>query len=282
MKTDYGTIKAYFPNKQIGYIEHTLKNGYQGDIFFHITTIRNGNPELARKIERQFNEPKSFNKLFKAMKSEQHTPIRFWFEYENAPKGKRLCNVRNADFVRKKITSPSNLIVGKIEARWANIPHTLPDWIEQVTIDILGRDRAAELSAAREGTKAEQQKGEPRRIQRQAVIQTNRSTRHRPFVLPNDQEHLEEQEYSRLITKMRPLGYSSSSEVSRYIRRNRLGDKYPNISGMLEIEASEESWVFDGGISPRYYARLCNDLGLGNEGSGARARRFTSYRSLRL
>ena len=94
------------------------------------------------------------------------------------------------------------------------------------------------------------------------------------------QSQVEEKEFAELA----PLGFTQSRDVSRYIQRHRLGRVYPHLSGKLRMYSASQgvSWDFEGGISPKWYARLCQDLGLGHRGSDARVEKFTSYAQLAL
>ncbi|MFN9866241.1 MAG: hypothetical protein ACK568_03935 [Pseudanabaena sp.] len=68
--------------------------------------------------------------------------------------------------------------------------------------------------------------------------------------------------------------------MSAYIVRNRLGHKYKHISGILQMELGGEVWNFNGGFPPNIYARLCDALGLGNQGSRAVPLAFTPYKDI--
>ena len=80
---------------------------------------------------------------------------------------------------------------------------------------------------------------------------------------------------------MEPMGFRKSHQVSDYIIKNKLGDKYQNISGVLEMENSTSSWKFNGGFPPRIYAKLCERLNLGNKETDSRVTGFTSFKDLK-
>ena len=79
---------------------------------------------------------------------------------------------------------------------------------------------------------------------------------------------------------MESKGFTESAQVSYYIIRNRLGDKYKHISGVLEMENSDSSWKFNGGFPPKIYAMLCGRLNLGNRGTQSRVVGFTAFKDL--
>lgn len=97
------------------------------------------------------------------------------------------------------------------------------------------------------------------------------------MITRNSLSNTSEREFQQLVREVGRYNFTSSSEVSRFIRQNNLGTKYSHISGSLEMVNGEDSWNFDGGISPKYFARLCSALNLNHKGSNARVRRFRSY-----
>lgn len=96
-----------------------------------------------------------------------------------------------------------------------------------------------------------------------------------------EESELEREEFERLVSEMEPLGFTRSAEVSRYIRDNKLGKRYPHISGCLTMSMKGREWSFDGGISQSWYAALCRRFGLDGRYSGARVERFVSYSTMR-
>lgn len=91
------------------------------------------------------------------------------------------------------------------------------------------------------------------------------------------EDELKEAEYKALLEEVRPLGFTKSSQVSNYIREYNLKQKYGRISGYLEMYSCSDKWIFDGGINPKYYKRLCIDLGLENNNSGSSVIGFSPY-----
>lgn len=90
----------------------------------------------------------------------------------------------------------------------------------------------------------------------------------------------EETEFRALVAEVRALGFTSSKQVSNYIMEHRLGNKYGHISGRLTMERDGDQWPFYGGIQPRIYARLCNELGLDDQGTDAKPGEFIPFREL--
>ncbi len=88
-----------------------------------------------------------------------------------------------------------------------------------------------------------------------------------------------EREFNQLVREVMPYGFTDSSQVSSYIKRHRLHNKYRHISGMVRFCRYGDEWEFPG-ISPDWYAKLCERLGLGSRASGAHVTGFTSFADL--
>ena len=94
-------------------------------------------------------------------------------------------------------------------------------------------------------------------------------------------ESVNEQEFNELVAELSVQGFTHSSEVSEYIVKNKLGAKYKNISGVLQMKKRGDEWLFEGGFPPDIYARLCQKLKLKNKGSQARPGEFTPYKNVK-
>jgi hypothetical protein len=89
---------------------------------------------------------------------------------------------------------------------------------------------------------------------------------------------IEQDEFRSLVAEVTAQGFTNSGQVSQYIVRNKLGDKYQDISGFLEMKKGGDVWDFKGGFPPRIFARLCHELNLSNNGSVARPGKFKSFK----
>ena len=85
------------------------------------------------------------------------------------------------------------------------------------------------------------------------------------------------EELSRLLIDMAEKNFRFSSELSKYITSNKLGNKYPNIAGIVTMTDEEKEWDFDGGFPKGVYRIICQELSLTDKGTSARAIGFTSY-----
>jgi hypothetical protein len=91
------------------------------------------------------------------------------------------------------------------------------------------------------------------------------------------QANEEEEEFRQLVAEMAPLRFTHSTQVSAYIVKHKLGQRYKHISGILQMELDGENFSFHGGFPPYIYARLCDALGLASKQSRARPQTFTPY-----
>lgn len=86
-----------------------------------------------------------------------------------------------------------------------------------------------------------------------------------------------EQEINDLVVFFNDKGFTRSSEVSNYIREQELGYRFKHISGYLELSDGCQTWEFEGGIAPQYYAEICYRLGLNDNGSDAKTVGFECF-----
>lgn len=93
-------------------------------------------------------------------------------------------------------------------------------------------------------------------------------------------QEAEESEFQLLVEEICALGFTESKHVSAHIVKNKLGSKYKNISGILQMELQNNVWDFNGGFPPHIYARLCEALGLKNNTSEAVVKKFTPYNDI--
>ncbi|MCJ8314343.1 MAG: hypothetical protein HRU38_17180 [Saccharospirillaceae bacterium] len=93
---------------------------------------------------------------------------------------------------------------------------------------------------------------------------------------------VQSEELSLLISDMSEKNFRLSSELSKYITSNKLGNVYPNIAGIVRMSNDENEWNFDGGFSTGLYRIICEELQLTDKGTSARAIKFTSYQDKKL
>lgn len=70
---------------------------------------------------------------------------------------------------------------------------------------------------------------------------------------------------------------SSNKDLNRYILNHGQLKRYPHLLGYLEMSNSSDNWTYKGGISPRWYKFICEELNLSKNKSNAKAKKFTPY-----
>lgn len=98
----------------------------------------------------------------------------------------------------------------------------------------------------------------------------------------NQLKGVELEEFNLLVNEVSSKGFSGTWQVSEYIVKNRLGDKYQNISGILKMTNGKSTWNFNGGFPPKIFAMLCKELGLGHKGTDSTVVSFKSFKNVRL
>lgn len=261
MNIDFGVVSKYISERGFGFVRGLLL-GNSTEIFFHIKTIKKADPKLATILASD-----SFG-----------DDLHFWFETEITTKGTQVHTVLSREQIRRGAITESTRIIERVESYWRNIASQEPSWLEDVTLDLLGRNRTDELRLERSHLETEQKKKrEVERKEYEAKVAIEQEERQRQREAKEAQEKLEEDEFQSLVAEMTKFGFTHSSQVSNYIVYNRLGYKYKNISGVLQMELNGTTWNFKGGFPPKIYARLCDELGLSNNGTRARAVAFESF-----
>jgi hypothetical protein len=282
MTIDFGGIKSYDPNRGFGFVSRTFLNP-NGKVFFHIKKIKREHSELAQRLE----------------DSGAFESVNFWYEIEITEKGEQVGRLwLNAAKIPQTYASELGGFVRKVESIWEKISSPKPIWLDLVTIDLVGVDRRHELSVERDNwenqLKAAEEKrfreaqterewekqfevAEEARLKEAQTLQENESGRianeHRLTKLEADELH-------QLLLEMRPLNFTRSRELSAYIVKQQLGYKYPNISGIVRMEEAGTQWDFHGGFPPDIYKVICKELELNNQGTDARAIKFTPFKNI--
>lgn len=261
MSIDFGVVSNYISERGFGFVRGLLL-GSRTETFFHIKTIKKADPQFATMLASDSSSD----------------DFHFWFETEITTKGTQVRTVLSREQIRCGAINESAKIIERVESYWRNIASQKPSWLEEVTFDLLGGDRADELSIERSHLEAEQKKKrELERKEYEAKAAIEQEKRQWQREAEEAQKKREKDEFQSLVDEMTKFGFTHSSQVSNYIVSNRLGYKYKNISGVLQMELDGTTWNFKGGFPPKIYARLCGELGLSNNGTRARALSFESF-----
>ena len=251
MNLAFGVVEKFISDRGFGFVTNELPGGKRESYFFHIKGVKKARPDLIAGLE-------SGNGTW------------FWYSLEESPKGKLAVPLDQCQWNARK--QEAECMVEQIEQIWAQAG-ALPSWLDQVTSELLGTDRAMLLTqeralreAARKRIAEEQRKlQEAERLVRVAKLEADRARRLAEEEAERAQEAAkeaeEEAEFTALVAEIAALGFTQSAQLSTYIRKNQLGYKYKTISGFLTMESDGQQWKFEGGFPPNIYARLCGELG---------------------
>lgn len=251
MNLAFGVVEKFISDRGFGFVTNELPGGKGESYFFHIKSVKKARPDLIAGLE-------------------CGAETWFWFSLEESPKGKQAVPLDQRQWNARK--QEAECMVEQIEQIWARAG-ALPSWLDQVTSELLGTDRAMHLTqeralseAARKRIAEEQRKlQEAERLERVAKLEADRAKRlaeeEAQRAQKADEEAEEEKEFTALVAEIEALGFTSSAQLSNYIRRNQLGYRYKKISGLLTMESEGRQWNFEGGFPPKIYARLCGEFG---------------------
>jgi len=280
----FGIVKKYLPEKGFGFLTHPISLGPNKDIFFHITNVERSHEDIAERLS-----------IYGVTDN-----ICFWYVSESTQKGEQLQRIlKPQDVFNLDQENPSEF-KEKIVFIWRSIEKPIPFWLSEVTIGLFGSNGNDELKSERESLiqkrnkereiqrkeqerlrKIEEEKAKIEQEKRAEERKKAEEERKRREAIQERQRNIEKEEFELLVAEMESKGFTMSGQVSNYIIKNRLGDKYKNISGVLEMENSTSTWKFNGGFPPRIYAKLCERLNLGNKGTRSRVTGFTSFKDLK-
>jgi hypothetical protein len=211
----------------------------------------------------------------------------FWYEHEKTPKGRQVKRIIKKDEFRSLLNNKfhgtllKRIYVPLFKSMWIDIDKDQPIWLEENSSYFID---AIELDKLRfERQQAIHQKKEAddnRRIEKERLEKIEQEREERQREIERLEQQKEREEFELLVAEMQPKGFISSAQVSNFIVRNRLGDKYKHISGVLKMENDGSIWDFNGGFPPKIYAMLCERLNLGNKGTSSRVIDFTAFKDL--
>lgn len=271
MTVVFGKVEKYVAERGFGFVNNELPGAKGESYFFHIKDIKKARPDLVAGLE-------------------SGTGAHFWYSLKESPKGKVATPLdqRFWDSNKQEVERATKLI----EQIWARAS-ALPAWLESVTLQLVGADRAARLTHEWRLLEAERRRiaEEHRKMQEAEALELKaRQEAERAKRLADEEakrarkaaeDAAEEAEFEALVSEVAAYRFNASSQVSNYIVRNRLGQKYKKISGYLTMELDGRQWEFKGGFPPKVYARLCDRLGLGNNGSRAKVVEVETFESHR-
>jgi len=272
----FGKVNKYIADRGFGFVRDVFVNSNSSDLFFHIKIIKKSDFKLAKIIETD----------------EVKSSMYFWYETEVSKKGEQVSSVLSPDQIQQDYANTLPNITEKVICLWKNVGSNLPEWLVQITSDLMGVDRVKELIDERDKLEIQLKKENKIKLKQEkeqreiadAKLEILKKERFAQQELLRETERLQDEiesnEFQQLIAEMTQLGFTHSSQVSSYIMRNKLGLKYKHISGVVTMEKDGNTWDFKGGFPPKIYAQICSALDLDNNGSYAKVVSFNSFNEL--
>lgn len=276
MAIDFGKVERYIEDRGFGFVSHSFAKAHCSEVFFHIKVVKRTHPELAQELD----------------SASSNTPIFIWYEYRATSKGEEVIAFLTLQQLRQRHADQSDVLFAALKTAWTNVEKPLSESLRKATCDLLELDEVSELTEQRQTLEVEKERRQEEirtaETVRLKALTEQRASQERAEAVRRKtiaeeraaKEKLEEGEFRQLVTEMSALGFTHSSQVSGYIFRNKLGLKYKHISGILEMKLNGNVWDFDGGFPTKIYARLCEKLGLRNQGSKAVPGKFTPYKDI--
>lgn len=151
MEIEFGHIREYNLNRGFGFVSCTFKNNYQRQkkgVWFHIRSIKHDYPELAKELD-----------------SGSSVDINFWYEIDNSDREKvRKIWLKAQDIPQHE----QDDLVASIEKIWVNIDSSVPQWLDEITLALVGSVRKNEFEQQRNEKIRQKKEAEEERVRKQS------------------------------------------------------------------------------------------------------------------
>lgn len=127
MEVEFGHVQKYDTVRGFGFVSRTFRNAnrrHENNVWFHITKIKRDYPNLAKELDAGSLE---INFWYEVDNSDREKVSKIWLEPQDIPKQQR------------------DSLVAYIEQLWCNHDRALPEWLDSITIVVVGQVRKDEL-----------------------------------------------------------------------------------------------------------------------------------------
>lgn len=127
MPVEFGHVQKYDTVRGFGFVSRTFRNANRrsgNNVWFHITTIKHDYPNLAKELDAGSLE---INFWYEIDNSDREKVSKIWLDPQDIPKQQR------------------DSLVAYIEQLWCNHDRALPEWLDSITIVVVGQVRKDEL-----------------------------------------------------------------------------------------------------------------------------------------
>ena len=132
MEIEFGHVQQYDTERGFGFVSRTFRNvkpPYKNNVWFHIENIKRDYPDLAKELDTGSSPDISF--WYKIDGKDRKKVNKVWLDQKNIP------NQQKDD------------LVIYIEQMWSDISSSLPEWLDRMTIDLVGEHHKNKLSDER-------------------------------------------------------------------------------------------------------------------------------------
>ncbi len=296
MNVSFGLVNMYNIDKGFGFLTNPISLGPNRDVFFHISKVNSSRPDIASRL----------------LEYEKGDNIYFWYTTKITIKGAQLEKILTPLDAQQYVKNYGIDIKDNLESIWKNIDASTPPWLMDATIGFIGAAECDKLLIERTyliQKRKEKEEEEVREIKRLLEIEklnkkTEQENREKERIrieekyaiekmlaeeeskrkqeIKKEQQINESSEFELLVKEIEALGFTKSTEVSKYIVKKKLGIKYQHISGYLEMSNKGRTWEFKGGFPTHIYRRLCERLNLENNNSNSTVIGFKSFAELNI
>ncbi|MCZ8360706.1 MAG: hypothetical protein O9350_23470 [Microcystis sp. LE19-388.1G] len=173
MDIEFGYVQAYNVERGFGYVSRTFdkpkrrygnfNRRHKDDVWFHIKRVKHDYPDVAKELDAGLLTNISFWYVVDRSDTNRIRVDQIWVDPKDIPKQKR------------------DDLIAYIEQKWC-VASVLPEWLDSVTLLIVGEARRNELKQLhdqqiRQQKEAEEQKHLQRQARRQAQIEQRKAQR---------------------------------------------------------------------------------------------------------
>jgi cold shock CspA family protein len=143
VEIEFGHVQQYDTERGFGFVSSTFRNvkpPYKNNVWFHIKNIKRDYPDLAKELDTGSSPDISF--WYEIDGKDRKKVNKVWLDQKNIPKQQK-----------------DDLVI-YIEQMWSDISSSLPEWLERMTIDLVGENHKNKLSDERSIQMYNQKKSE--------------------------------------------------------------------------------------------------------------------------
>ena len=167
VEVEFGHVQKYDTVRGFGFVSRTFRAANRrlgNNVWFHITNIKRDYPNLAKELDAGSLE---MNFWYEVDNSDREKVSKIWLDPQDIPKQQR------------------DSLVAYIEQLWCNHDRALPEWLDSITIVVVGQVRKDELKQLYDDQirkRNEVKKQEQIQIQsrRKQAMQSNNQTQSSP------------------------------------------------------------------------------------------------------